>query len=55
MGPNLPNLSVSPASPTVTEGVPRTLTVTWTGLNPATSYLGYMEYPDGTGTMVEIN
>ena len=55
VGPDLPNFSVSPASATVTEGVPRTLTVAWTGLSSGTPYLGYLEYPDGTGTMVEIN
>ena len=55
VGPDLPNLSVTPSSPTVVEGVPRTLTVAWTGLTPGTPYLGYLEYPDGTGTMVEID
>ena len=55
VGPKLANFSVSPTSATVTEGVPITPHVTWTGLDPAKSYLGYVEYVDGTGTMVEIN
>jgi hypothetical protein len=55
VGPDLPNLSVSPANPTVTNGQPFTLTASWTGLDPAVPYLGYVEYPGGDGTFVEIN
>ena len=55
VGPDLPNFSVSQATPAVTEGVPRTLTASWTGLSASTPYLGYVEYVDGTGTMVEVN
>jgi hypothetical protein len=55
VGPDLPNFSVAPASASVTEGVPRTLTASWTALDPAVPYLGYVQYVDGTGTVVEIN
>ena len=55
VGPDLANFSVSPTNPTVTEGVPKTVTASWTGLDPAKRYLGFVEYPDGSGTMVEIN
>jgi len=55
VGPDLPNLSVSPTSPTATNGQPFTLTATWTGLEPTRPYLGYVEYPGADGTFLEIN
>jgi hypothetical protein len=55
VGPDLPNLSVTPANPTVTEGQPITLTATWTGLEATRPYLGYIEYQGGDGTFVTIN
>jgi hypothetical protein len=55
VGPDLPNFSVSPSSATVSAGVPRTMTASWTGLNPGIPYLGYVAYVDGTGTVVEIS
>ncbi len=55
VGSHLPNFTASPANPHVTEGVPVTVHAGWTGLDPATPYLGYVEYVDGTRTLVEIN
>jgi hypothetical protein len=55
VGPDLPNFSVSPAIRSVVNGVPFVLNASWTGLDPAVPYLGYVQYLDGTGTMVEIN
>jgi len=55
VGPDLPNFSVTPTNPTVRNGQSFTLTATWTGLDPARPYLGYIEYPGGDGTFVEIN
>jgi fibronectin type III domain protein len=55
VGLDLSNFSVTPANATVTTSQPFTLTAVWTGLDPALPYLGFVEYPDGTGTMVEIN
>jgi hypothetical protein len=55
VGPDLPNFTVSPATRSVVEGVPFMLNASWTGLDPNLPYLGYVEYLDGTGTMVEIN
>ena len=52
---DLPNFSVTPANTTVTASQPFTLTAAWTGVDPALPYLGFVEYPDGTGTTVEIN
>jgi subtilisin family serine protease len=55
VGPDLPNLSVSPGNPTVTSGQTFILTASWTGLEPTRPYLGYIEYPGGDGTFVEID
>ena len=56
VGPDLPNFSVSPAAPKVTNGRPFTLTASWKGLTAGRPYLGYIEYPGGTsGTFVEVN
>ena len=48
VGPDLPNLSVDPSSRTVTNGQSFTVTASWTGLDPARPYLGFIEYPVGT-------
>jgi hypothetical protein len=55
VGPDLPNLSVSPPRPKVTNGRAITLTASWTGLDLAKPYLGYVEYPGRGGTFVEVN
>jgi subtilisin family serine protease len=41
------NLTVTPASQPVTPGQPVTLTAAWSGLTPATRYLGVIEYGEG--------
>ena len=55
VGPNAGNLTVDPANPTVTSGDPFTITASWSGLDPAAPYLGFLSYVDGSGTLVEIN
>lgn len=55
VGPELSNFSVDPTNPTVTNGRPFTLRASWTGLDASKPYLGFVEYPGGTGTFVEIN
>jgi subtilisin family serine protease len=45
------NMTVSPASTPVTLGTPVTLTATWSGLIPATRYLGRLSYSDGSATV----
>ncbi|MGA3565352.1 S8 family serine peptidase [Melissospora conviva] len=48
------DLMVSPDKPKVTPGVPLTLTATWSGV-PEGVHTGYIEYPNGAGTVVSIN
>ena len=55
VGPSAGNLTVDPANPTVTSGDPFTITASWSGLDPAAPYLGFLSYVDGSGTLVEIN
>jgi hypothetical protein len=55
VGPDLADFSVSPTNPHATEGVSINVHAAWTGLDSAKPYLGYIEYLDGSGTMVEIN
>jgi hypothetical protein len=55
VGPNLGNFTVTPANPTVTSNTPITLTPSWSGLTPSTSYLGFIGYVDGSGTIVQVN
>ncbi|HWJ54415.1 MAG TPA: hypothetical protein VNT24_13650, partial [Propionibacteriaceae bacterium] len=56
VGPDLPNLTVTPANPTVAVDKPFTVTASWSGLEATRPYLGYIEYPGGgRGTFVEIN
>lgn len=47
-------LSVSPSNPKVTPGTPLTLTANWSGV-PDGRHTGYIEYPNGIGTVVSIN
>lgn len=49
------NYTVTPANATVTQDRPLTLTASWSGLDAAVPYLGYVEYIDGSYTLVEIN
>jgi subtilisin family serine protease len=55
VGPNAGNLTVNPANPTVTAGALFTVTASWSGLDRAAPYLGFLSYADGSGTLVEIN
>ena len=48
------NLSVAPAGATVTAGQRLTLTAAWTGLTAGGSYLGWIGYPGGSGTVVSV-
>ncbi|MER6580262.1 S8 family serine peptidase [Nonomuraea sp. NPDC001023] len=47
-------LTVTPARPKVTAGTPFTLTASWTGVTQRVN-TGYVEYPNGAGTIVTIN
>jgi len=49
------NFTVTPANPRARVGVPITVRATWSGLSASTPYLGYVEYPDGSGTIVQVN
>jgi hypothetical protein len=42
------SLTATPASQSVTTGVPATVTVGWSGLTAGTRYLGVVDYSDGT-------
>jgi hypothetical protein len=55
VGPNAGNLTVTPANPTVTSNKVFTLTANWSGLDASKPYLGFIEYVDGTGTLVDVN
>lgn len=47
--------TVDPADPEATIGEPITVTASWSGLDADTPYLGYVEYLNGTGTIVTVN
>jgi subtilisin family serine protease len=47
-GTNAGNLTVTPASQSVTLGAAATVTASWSGLTAGRSYLGVVEYSDGT-------
>ncbi|MFC4117753.1 S8 family serine peptidase [Nonomuraea zeae] len=47
-------LTVTPARPKVSVGTPFSLTASWTGATQRTN-TGYVEYPNGRGTIVTIN
>jgi len=56
---DLGNATVTPASSTVTTGVPTSLSLAWSGLDPSKWYLGWVGYSDGTNdigqTVVSIS
>lgn len=54
-GSGLGNFRVSPANPTATVGKPIALTASWSGVDASSPYLGWIEYKDGSGTIVSIN
>ncbi len=45
------NLTVTPASQSVTTGVPATFTLNWSGLTAGSRYLGVVAYGDGTASL----
>ncbi|WP_201752779.1 S8 family serine peptidase [Micromonospora rubida] len=47
-------LTVSPKNPKVTPGTPLTVTAKWSAV-PAGRHTGYVEYPNGIGTVVSVN
>ncbi len=51
----LANFSVGPAAATASVGVPLTVTASWSGLTAGQPYLGYVEYADRSGTLIDIN
>jgi hypothetical protein len=58
-GTNAGNLTLSPASQSVTLGGAATVTASWSGLTAGTGYLGVIEYSDGTNqvgsTILSVN
>ncbi|MEV0589565.1 hypothetical protein [Nonomuraea sp. NPDC050310] len=48
------SLTVTPERVKVTPGVPVALTATWQGLTQG-RHTAYVEYPNGTGTVLTIN
>ena len=53
------NLTVTPASQSVTAGTPASVTAAWSGLTAGSRYLGRISYGDGTdtagGTLVRVD
>ncbi|WP_405096235.1 S8 family serine peptidase [Micromonospora sp. NBC_01412] len=47
-------LTVSPKNPKVTPGTPLTVTAKWSAV-PAGRHTGYIEYPNGAGTIISVN
>ena len=47
--------TVTPAAATTTAGQTLALTASWSGLDATTPYLGWVEYLDGSGTVVTVN
>jgi len=49
------DFTVTPENPTAEVGEPIRLRASWSALDAGTPYLGYVEYPDGSGTVVTLN
>lgn len=49
------NFTVTPATQQATSGRDLSLTASWSGLDPSKPYLGFVEYPGGSGTLVMVN
>lgn len=49
------NLTVDPASTTVTAAEPFTLTASWKDLAADQRFLGWVGYPDGSVTVVSVD
>lgn len=54
-GSGVGDFTVTPASKTVPAGKPHRLTARWSGLSADLPYVGWIEYPNGTGTVVTLN
>ncbi|MEV7080006.1 S8 family serine peptidase [Streptomyces sp. NPDC093516] len=52
--PAVGSFSVSPTSPVTKQGVPFQVTGRWSGLNSSVPATAYVEYQDGTGTVVSL-
>jgi hypothetical protein len=52
---NTGTFTVSPANATVTAGQTLTVTATVGGVSATTAYLGWAQYVDGSGTIVQVN
>ncbi|SDP03883.1 PA domain-containing protein [Nakamurella panacisegetis] len=53
--PNVGSFTVTPAAGSTTAGQTVTVTATASGLDADTSYLGWVQYVDGSGTVVQAN
>ena len=51
----LGSFAVTPSSFEAKAGDPVRLTASWSGLDDTTPYVGWIEYPDGSGTAVTVN
>ncbi|MGI5485695.1 S8 family serine peptidase [Microtetraspora malaysiensis] len=53
--PGAGGLAVSPRKLKGTPGVAETLTASWSGLPDGRPHTGYIEYPNGAGTVISVN
>ena len=49
------NFTVEPSRTEATAGEPFVLTAGWSGVEESVPYVGWIEYPNGTGTVVTVN
>ena len=49
------NFTVTPTNPVAVIGRPITVKASWSGVEANTPYLGWIEYRDGSGTIVKVN
>ena len=54
-GSSIGNFTVTPANPTAVVQRPITVRASWSGVEAGTPYAGFVEYPDGSGTIVTVN
>ena len=54
-GAGVGDFTVEPASSLVVAGRQHRLTARWSGLSADVPYVGWVEYPNGTGTVVTVN
>jgi hypothetical protein len=48
-------LTVEPKTSRATAGTPIALTASWSGVQEEVPYVGWIEYPNGQGTVVTVN